>query len=271
MTTQFTTSADGTRIAYEVFGPAGAPTLVWVHGATAFRALSSTPSRIAELTGLRVVEFDRRGRGESGDTQPYALDRELDDIRAVIDAVGGRADALLGESSGGVLALEAARAGVPVDRVIAYEPPVIVDDSRPPLPDDYVARLDAAAEADDAAEAFRIFLTDAVGLPPEMAGGVTFAPNWEQMATAAHTIRYDGRFMEHLMRGSAAPLARFADVGVPVLVGIGGDTWPAIKAGGRAVADAIPGSRVEVFPGGTHETDPELVGATVAAFVRGES
>lgn len=228
------------------------------------------PGRVADLSGLRVVDYDRRGRGDSGDTGTYAIEREIEDIAAIIDAVGGRVDALIGESSGAVLALEAARAGVAADRVVAYEPPFVVDDSRPPLPVDYVARLDAAADAEDAAEAFRIFF-DAIGLPPEMAQGITFAPNWDQMASAAHTIRYDGRFMAPLSVGDPAPLARYRDAAVPVLVGIGSDTWPFVKTGGEAVAAALPQARVEVFPGGSHQTDPALVGATFAAFIRGES
>ncbi|WP_413452592.1 alpha/beta hydrolase [Georgenia phoenicis] len=269
MSTSFTTSADGTRIAYETHGPADAPTVVWVHGATAFRAVHDVPARVAELTGLRIVDYDRRGRGESADTAPYEVQREIEDIAAIIGALGGRVAALVGESSGAVLALEAARAGVAADRVVAYEPPLVVDDSRPPLSADYVARLDAAAAADDPAEAFRIFLTDAVGLPDEMARGITFAPNWDQLASVAHTIRYDGRFMEELMRGDATALDRYRDVRVPVLIGIGGDTWPFLRAGGETAAAVLPDARLEIFPGGTHETDPGLVGPTFAAFVRG--
>ena len=264
-------SADGTPIAWTAYGPADAPGLVWVHGATMFRALYDVPRRIAESTGLHVVEYDRRGRGESGDAAEYALEREIDDITAVIDAVGGRVAALVGESSGGVLALEAARAGVAADRVVAYEPPFIVDSSRPPLPADYVERLDAAAEAGDAAAAYRIFFLEAVGLPAEMADGIVSAPNWEQFASSAATIRYDGRIMAPVSTGDPTPLSRYAGVRVPVLIGIGGDTWPFLRAGGEAVASQLPDARVEVIAGGTHQTDPDLVGPVIDAFVRGAS
>lgn len=266
-----TTSADGTRLGYEIHRPGDAPAVVWIHGASAFRALTDTAARFAAATGLRVLAFDRRGRGESGDTAPYALEREIEDIAAVIDVLGGRVAALIGESSGAVLALEAARAGVAADRVVAYEPPVIVDDSRPPLPDDYVAKLDAAAEADDAAEAFRVFLMDAVGLPAEMAEGVAFAPNWDVMASAAHSIRYDARFMAPLMRGEPSSLDRFAEVTVPVLVGVGSDTFPFIHAGTTALARVLPRGRLETFARGTHETDPARVGKSFDAFIRGRS
>ena len=271
MDTKKTMSADGTSIAYAVHGPLDAPAIIWVHGATAFRALSSTPRDFSASTGLRVLEYDRRGRGESGDRAPYAVEREVEDIAALIDVLGGHVAALLGESSGGVLALEAARAGVAAERVVAYEPPLVVDDGRPPLPVDYVAKLDAATELRDAVAAFTIFLTDAVGLPADMASGVQFAPNWNQMATAAHTIRYDARIMEDLMRGDASAADRFADVSVPVLVGIGGDTFPFIHAGARAIVAVIPDARLEVFPGGTHQTDPTLIGPIVDAFVRSPS
>ena len=268
--TDVVTSADGTPIAYTTHGDSRASLIIWVHGATVFRATHDVPARFAADTGLRVVEYDRRGRGASGDTQPYSVEREISDIAALIDAHGGRAAALIGESSGAVLALEAARAGVAADRVIAYEPPFIVDGSRPPLPTDYVERIDAAVAAEDPAEAYRLFFVEAVGLPAEMAAGITRAPNWQQLAAAARTIGYDGRIMAPVSIGDAAPLVRYADVTVPVLVGIGGDTWPFLRSGGEAVASVLPNGHVEILPGGTHQTDPALVGPSFTAFILGD-
>ena len=260
-------SADGTTIAYTTHGPAGSPTLLWVHGATMFRAVHAVPARVAELTGLRVIEYDRRGRGDSGDADTYAPEREIEDIQALIDAHGGRVDALIGESSGAVLALEAARAGVTADSVIAYEPPFVVDASRPPLPNDYLERLEAAHAAGDAAAAFRIFLLDAVGLPEEMAGGITFAPNWNQLSSAAHTIRYDGQFMFPVSKGTAEPLQRYSTVGVPVLIAVGGDTWPFLHAAAKAAEAVLPNARIELIPGASHQTDAALVSPVISRFV----
>lgn len=262
-----TTSADGTTIAYSIHGDSDATTILWVHGATMYRDLHPVPAAFAQTTGLRVIEYDRRGRGGSSDTSPYAIEREIEDIAAVIAELGGQVDALLGESSGALLALEAARAGVTAASVVAYEPPVLVDDSKPPLPADYVARLDAAAQAGDPAEGFRIFLTEAVGLPPEMAAGITMAPNWDQLAAIAHTIRYDGRIAENLSRGDRNALERYAGITAPVLVAAGSDTFPFILAGAEALVDVLPSARFALLPGGTHQTDPALLGPVVLDFL----
>src|SRR5262245_4358529 len=135
-------SADGTRIAYDTFGSDG-PAVILVSGATGRRS-DPFNATLAELLASRftVYNYDRRGRGESGDTQPYAVEREIEDIAALIDAAGGSAF-VFGISSGGVLSLRAARRLPQIAKVAAYEPPFVVDDSCPPLPADYVERLDA--------------------------------------------------------------------------------------------------------------------------------
>jgi pimeloyl-ACP methyl ester carboxylesterase len=268
MTTEYVTSADGTRIGYEVHGRMDAPTVVWVMGATAFRAFNPGPARFAELTALRVFAFDRRGRGESGDTLPYDPMREIEDISAVIGAAGGRAPALVGESSGAVLALEAARAGVAADRVVAYEPPLIVNSNRPPLPTDYVERLDEMNAVGDSAGAHRLFVTAAVGLPPEVADGLTKSPMWPLLEPVSRTLAYDGRIVRPYMTGDPAPLAAFAEITLPVLVAVGGDTASFILDGARALIPFLHDGRLEVIPGGTHQTDPELVARPFDAFIR---
>lgn len=139
------TSADGTTIAYTAWGD-GDP-IVLIDGATAYRATTPENAQTAELLAgeFQVINYDRRGRGESGDTAPYAVEREFEDLAAIIEqAGGGRPATVFGWSSGGLLALNAVQAGVPVARLALFEPPVIVDGSAPPLPADYVERLDAA-------------------------------------------------------------------------------------------------------------------------------
>lgn len=262
------TSADGTRIALETHGPDHAPALVWVTGATGYRALHNPGPRIAELTGLRVLTYDRRGRGESGDAAAYAVEREIEDITALIEALGGRVGALAGESSGAILALEAARAGVHADGVIAYEAPFIIDDSRPPLPADYVERLDALTTAGEYEAAHRYFLTAAVGLPEEFAAGIVHAPIWPLLEPVAPTIAYDGRISRDYMAGSAEPLDRFAGIGVPVLAAAGDQTAPFMIDGARALAARVRDGELALIPGGTHQTDPELVSKPFAEFVR---
>jgi pimeloyl-ACP methyl ester carboxylesterase len=175
--------------------------------------------------------------------------------------------AIAGESSGAILALEAARAGVATDSVIAYEPPFIVDDSRPPLPADYVEHLDELVAAGDHEGAHRYFLTAAIGLPAEFADGITQAPIWPLLEPVAPTIAYDGRISRDYMAGSAEPLARFAEIAVPVLAVAGDQTEPFIIDGVRALAGQAPRSEFVPIPGGTHQIDPALVGPVYAEFV----
>ncbi|MBU2671057.1 alpha/beta hydrolase [Actinoplanes bogorensis] len=259
-----TVSADGTPIAYEVHGPADAPAVIYVNGATGYRALHNPSPRIAELTGLRLVAYDRRGRGESGDAPAYSPEREIEDIAALIVALGGRVAAIAGESSGAILALEATRAGVAAGCVIAYEPPFIIDDSRPPLPADYVERLETL----DAPGAHRYFATAAIGLPAEFADSIVNAPIWPLLEPVAPTIAYDGRICRDYMTGSAGPLARFAEIAVPVLAAAGDHTAPFLIAGARALADRVPRGEFALIPGATHQTDPELVSRPFAEFIQ---
>lgn len=140
-----------------------------------------------------MVDFDRRGRGDSGDTEPYAVAREVEDIEALIDAHGGRA-ALFGFSSGAVLALEAADAlNGKVSEVALYEPPFILDDSRPPLPADYVERLGASLEAGDRGQAVELFMTEAVGIPAEYVEGMKNQPAAPVVEGRARSSRRPGR------------------------------------------------------------------------------
>src|SRR4051812_18549711 len=167
------TSADGTPIAYTAWGD-GAP-IVIIDGATAYRAVTPENEKVGELLAgsFRVINYDRRGRGESGDTAPYAVEREFEDLAAIIAGPGeGRAATVFGWSVGGFPALNAAQAGVAIARLALFEPPAVADDARPPLPTDYVERLDAAVAAGKPGDAAELFLTAAVLMPPEFVAGV---------------------------------------------------------------------------------------------------
>ncbi|RHA43712.1 alpha/beta fold hydrolase [Cellulomonas rhizosphaerae] len=249
--THFLSSADGTRIGFDVLGPADGPAVICVHGATAYRAISSSAGALA-ATGLRVVAYDRRGRGESGDAEAYAVEREIEDIAALVDHLGANA-ILLGESSGAVLALEAALAGVPAAAVAAFEPPFIVDDGRPPLPADYVARLDAFAAGGDLLGALRYFSLEAVGLPPHVVDQMMASPFVAAVEPFAGTLRYDARIMGDTMDGNAAALERYVAIPVPVTLLVGESTFPFIRSGAVAFAEVVPGSTLVDVPGGDHQ------------------
>lgn len=132
--------------------------------------------------------------GESGDTAPYAAQREIEDLAALIAEAGAPAF-VCGTSSGAVLALDAAAAGLPIARLALFEPPFVVDDSRPPLPADYVQRLDASIAGGRPGDAAELFLTAAAGMPAEFVPGMRQSPFWPALEEVARTIAYDGRIM----------------------------------------------------------------------------
>lgn len=264
------TSADGTEIAYSAWGE-GDPIII-IDGATAYRATTPENSATAELLAdeYRVINYDRRGRGESGDTAPYAVEREFEDLTAIIEqAGGGRPATVFGWSSGGLLALNAAQSGVPIARLAVFEPPVVVDDSRPPLPADYVERLDAAVAAGRPGDAVALFLTAAVGLPEEMMPGVQQDRDaWAKLEAIAPTIAYDGRQVGDTMSGNPLAADLWGRIDVPVLVMHGDATWPALKAGARAVAEALPTATLRAVPGENHSTTPDVLAEALRDFIR---
>lgn len=262
-------SADGTRIVYTAWGD-GDP-IVIIDGATAHRAVTAENPATAELLAgeYRVVNYDRRGRGESGDTAPYAVEREFEDLAAILAGVGGERPAtVFAWSSGGLLALNAAAAGVPIARLALFEPPVVVDHSRSSLPADYVERLDAAVADGRPGDAVKLFLTAAVLLPEEMVEGMRQdADMWAGLEAIAPTIAYDGRQIGDAMSGRPLRAERWARIDVPVLVMSGDETWPFLAVGARAVAAALPTATFREVPGANHTTTPDVLAAALRDFI----
>jgi pimeloyl-ACP methyl ester carboxylesterase len=259
------TSADGTTIAFTEVG-SGQP-LIMVDGATAHRAVSPLHAPLGELVKDRftLITYDRRGRGESGDTAPYAVEREFEDLAALIEHAGGPA-LLVGLSSGGVLALHATAAGLPVSRVAVFEPPAVVDGQRPPLPADYVQRLDAFTAAGQRGAAAELFLTAAAGVPAEFVGGIRQSPFWPAMEAVAPTIGYDGRIMGTLMSGQPLPAGLWSTITVPALVMYGVRTEPWLITGATAVADRLPTATLLPVEGEGHSVEADALAAALTAF-----
>ncbi|SDT62862.1 alpha/beta fold hydrolase [Jiangella sp. DSM 45060] len=264
------TSADGTRIAYTAWG-AGHP-IVIIDGVTAYRATTPENALTAELLAdeFLVINYDRRGRGESGDTLPYAVEREFDDLAAIIDQAGGGGPAtVFGWSSGGNLALNAAQAGVPIARIALFEPNAVVDDTRPPLPADYVEQVEAAVAAGRPGDAVALFLTAAVLLPDEMVAELRQDPaEWPVLEAVAPTIAYDGRNVGDAMSGKPLRAGLWDRVDVPVLVMNGKDTWPFLATAAQAIAEHLPTATHRVVPGAEHSTTPKVLAAELRAFVK---
>jgi pimeloyl-ACP methyl ester carboxylesterase len=200
-----------------------------------------------------AYSYDRRGRGDSGDTPPYAVEREIEDLAAVIEEAGGAA-MVYGMSSGAVLALRAAAAGVPITRLALYEPPPLNDAVVPP---DYTARLAAAIDAGRPGDALELFMTGVVGIPPEAVTGIRQSPMWSAMEVLAPSLRYDDAVMAEL-----PPLSNVT-IPVTVLTGAASPAW--LREAGEALAKALPNAEVLELPNQTHDVDPAALATALIA------
>jgi pimeloyl-ACP methyl ester carboxylesterase len=255
-------SKDGTTIAFDRLGDG--PPLILIGGALSDRsAAASVSSGLA--TSFSAIAFDRRGRGDSGDTPPYAVEREVEDVEALIDEAGGSAF-VFGHSSGAALALVAALRGLPIPRLALYEPPFIVDDSRPPLPPDYVVHVDELVKEGRRGDAVEYFLTVGPMVPAEAVAGMRSSPMWPAFEAMAHTIAYDGAVMADASSGSPEPLTRFADVTIPTLVMDGGASPPWIRATARTLADTLPNSHHRTLEGQDHGPHDEVLVPVLVEF-----
>jgi pimeloyl-ACP methyl ester carboxylesterase len=240
------TSADGTQIAVETVGR-GRP-VVLIGGAFNDRTTMAGLAQVLSPYYLAAT-YDRRGRGDSGDQSGgYSVDREMEDLQAVIGHVGGSA-CLFGHSSGAVLALEAARRGLPVAKVAAYETPFIPEGSRPRPAPDVGERLVRLVQAGDREGATVLFQTEMIGLPAEMVEGMRHSDMWGYLTGLAHSLPYDCALFEP---GCPVPNRRLAGIGVPTLAIAGSNTFPWLAEATRQVADAVPGARFESLHGQDH-------------------
>jgi pimeloyl-ACP methyl ester carboxylesterase len=256
-----TISADGTSIAYEITGEG--PAVILVSGAM------STGGTVAPLAvplseRFRVVAYDRRGRGESGDKAPYAVEREVEDLAALIEAVGGEA-ALCGISSGGALVLEAAASGLPVRQVAVYEVP-FADflEGGAAQHSEYTAHLTEALAQGRRGDAVELFLR-LTGMAEQMIQGARQSPMWAGMETIAPSLAYDNA----VMGDGLMPRARLASITVPVLAVAGGASPSWMREATRAVAETVPEGTYRILEGQTHMVEPDVLGPVLAEFFGG--
>jgi pimeloyl-ACP methyl ester carboxylesterase len=260
-TLSYVTSADGTRIAFDRLGD-GPPVILLSGGSTDRQSTAQLAGLLA--TDFTVYNVDRRGRGDSGDTLPYAVEREFEDVAAVADAAGGSAG-LVGFSSGGALALFAA-AALPdrIAKVAAYEPPFIADpDARPPADtvDQYEKYL-AEGRRDLAVE---YFMAKVVRLPAEFVESAKTQPFWEGQLKIAHTLPYDGR----VMGDYSIPVDRVASISQPALIAAGGADFPFMRDTAQRLADAIPNGQARFIDGQGHNVDPAVLAPVLREFFAG--
>jgi pimeloyl-ACP methyl ester carboxylesterase len=267
------TSADGTVITYDRAGEG--PPLILVDGAFCSRAFGPMPGLAPLLTKhFTVYTYDRRGRGDSGDTEPYAVEREIEDIEAVIDAAGGSAH-LYGVSSGALLAARAT-AALPgkVRRLAIYEPPVVVDGSRTPPPADYKEHVDRLVAAGRNGDVVKYFMTTVIGAPAIFAIIMRLMPAWSKLKAVAPTLRYDLTVLGDSQQGQPLPeeLRKvLGSIDVPTLVADGGKSPAWMHSGVQAVAQAIPESHRRTLPGQTHQVKAAVVAPVLVEFLGGEA
>jgi pimeloyl-ACP methyl ester carboxylesterase len=256
-------SADGTRIAYDVAGRGEA--VILVDGALCSRVMGGSP-KIAALLSERFTAYayDRRGRNESGDTEPYAIEREVEDIAALIEVAGGSAS-LFGISSGAALVLEAAKQLPRVERIALYEPPFIVDGSREPVPADTVPRMYELIAAGRRADAVKMFLR-LVGVPAPFVAMMPLMPAWKKLKAVAHTLPYDLTIVGDYQRGEPLPAGEWASITVPVLVMAGSKSAEWMRNSARALAGVLPDADFRVLDGQTHMVKPKVIAPQLAAF-----
>jgi hypothetical protein len=251
------TSADGTIIAFDQIG--AGPPLVLVAGASCDRAVDA---RIAECLAAHftVLNYDRRGRGDSTDTLPYAVEREIEDLEILLAAAGGSA-VVVGLSSGGVLAAHAAAAGLPVGHLVMWEPPFRLDAAAQRAAREYAERTRALLAEGRRGDALELFMT-VVGLPAETIAGIRQSPYWALGERLAPTLAYDAA----VMGDGSIPGERFAAIAAPAAVFTGGASPDWFRGAGRAAADAIPGSTCGELPDQTHDVAPDVLAAAVHEF-----
>jgi pimeloyl-ACP methyl ester carboxylesterase len=260
---QKTISKDGTPIAFDRTGRG--PALVFVDGAMCYRA--SGPSRpVAQSLADRftVFTYDRRGRGDSGNRAPYAIEREVEDLDAVIREAGGHAF-VLGVSSGAALSLEAAARGSDISKLALYEAPFIVDDTRSPIPDDFLTRLNAAIAEGRRADAVKQFMK-LVGVPSIFIALMRVMPAWSKLIAVAHTLPYDITIVQDNERGKPLRTNGWSAATMPVLVMDGGKSPAWMRNATKAVANALPHATYRTLDGQTHMVKPKALRPALLEF-----
>jgi pimeloyl-ACP methyl ester carboxylesterase len=258
-------SNDGTTIAFDRSG--SGPAVILIGGALSTRgSAAAVASRLA--SSFAVYVYDRRGRGDSGNTLPYSVEREIEDLGALIANAGGSAF-VMGGSSGAILALEAAARGLAITRLAVYEPPLIIDEAGPLLPDGFAQQLAQLASSGHGGDAVAAFMTTALGIPAEAVAGMRQAHHWAGLEELAHTLAYDLIISGPVETGHREPLARWSSVKMPVLAMDGGASPAWMRNGVRALAETLPDSTHLTLEGQTHAADPAMLSSVLEEFFAG--
>ena len=263
------TSQDGSRIAYDRYG--SGPAVILVGGALSHRRFKKM-EELARLLAERctVINYDRRGRGDSTEVKPFAVEREIEDIQALIETEGGSAS-LWGWSSGGALALRAAAAGIGVERLSVYEVPFMITPGAKRPTRDYGERLDELVAAGDRSGAVKHFMRNAIGIPAPIVALMPLVPMWRELKATAHTLPYDWAALgQHTMYGAPLNAEEWASVAAPTLVVHGAKSPAVLQDGSRALAAVLPNAELRELPGVSHNVKMSALAPVLAEFLAGD-
>jgi pimeloyl-ACP methyl ester carboxylesterase len=267
-------SADGTKIVYDRRPGSGAGTVVQIGGAFSYRKfpkMVQLADVLARDHGLTVINYDRRGRGDSDDTPgQYDVAREIDDLVALAEAEGGHVS-LFGWSSGAALALLAAAGDrLPgLVRVVAFEPPFVVDDEHHVPPAGLQERLHALIAADRRSETVRYFMTQGMGMPAFLVSVMRFTPFWAKLKATAPATAHDWAVMRPYMRGEPLRPEDWAGVTAPTLVISGEKSDPLLRKGSRAIAGLLPAVEHRVLSDLSHNPKVSVLAPVAGGFLTG--
>ncbi|GAA0967894.1 alpha/beta hydrolase [Acrocarpospora macrocephala] len=253
------TSADGTTIAYEHTG--AGPALILVDGAMCYRAAGPMRPLAALLRdNFTVYTYDRRGRGDSSDTRPYATAREVEDLQALIAAAGGQAY-VYAISSGAALTMATAAIDPRITKLALYEPPFMAEAGDDTRTKEYTERLNELLDAGQKGDAVALFMRH-VGMPAPVVDGIRAQPGWAMLEAIAPTLAYD----DQLLAGGRVPRDLASTIAVPALVLAGGASPQALQQAAKATADALPTATHRTLDGQTHDVSPEALAPTLTEF-----
>ncbi|QBS39306.1 alpha/beta fold hydrolase [Nocardia sp. CS682] len=270
------TTPGGIELAFDRVVGGDAGTVILIGGAFSYRTfpkMVELAEKLAERYGLTVVNYDRRGRGDSTDSPGvYDVVNEIDDLAALIEAVGGKA-AVFGWSSGAGLALSAAASGrvSGITKVVAFEPPFVTNSENFVPPADLADRLHAMIAADRRPEVVRYYMTKGMGMPAVMAAVMRFTPFWKHLLATAPATAHDWAIMGRFMRGEALRPADWAGVDVPTLVISGGKSGALLRTAARAITEVLPNARHVEVAKLTHNPNIELLVQASGEFLVGAS
>lgn len=253
-------SKDGTTIAFDQSG--SGPAVILVGGAFQYRAIDQKTTQLAALLAphFSVFHYDRRGRGDSGDTPPYAVEREIEDLGALIDESGGSAF-VFGMSSGGVLALKAAASGLAIMKLALYEPPFNLEDNARSASENYAKQLTSLLADGRRGDAAALAMTT-WGAPAEAVAAMRQTPIWSMFEAVAPTLAYDNA----IMGDGSVPTEQLATITVPTLV-LDGEASPVfMHNAAQAVADALPNAQLRTLKGQTHDVAPGALAPVLEEF-----